>query len=215
MSKPRCQVSIDLETLGTSPDSVILSIGAAAVCAETGQIVKFYGACAVDSQQHRTISKSTLDWWDSQSAEARVALDFARSDDCPSLQSTLKTLTDWLAKLGETHDVYVWGNGSDFDIAMLNHAYKQISDFVPWNFRSSRDMRTLRDICLRLGLEPKIKAAVSRNGTHHNALDDAEYQAGIIMESLRQIDLAAEFLRGPAKDEWQAFLARSTEAACD
>lgn len=188
MSKPRCQVAIDLETLGTSPDSVILSIGAAAVCAETGQIVKFYGACAVDSQQHRTISKSTLDWWESQSAEARLALDFARSDDCPSLFETLKRLTDWLGDLGKTHDVYPWGNGSEFDIAMLNHAYKQISDFVPWNFRNSRDMRTLRDICLRLGLEPKIKAAVRRNGTHHNALDDAQFQADIIMASLKAIE---------------------------
>ena len=188
MSKPRCQVAIDLETLGTSPDSVILSIGAVAVCTETGQIVKFYGACAVDSQRHRTISKSTLSWWESQSEDARKALDFAKSDDCPSLQDSLDRLTKWLGDLGQTHDVYVWGNGSDFDIAMLNHAYKQISDFVPWNFRHSRDMRTLRDICLRLGLEPKIKAAVSRNGTHHNALDDAEYQAGIIMASLKAIE---------------------------
>ena len=211
MNKPRCQVAIDLETLGTSPDSVILSIGAVAVCTETGQIVKFYGACAIDSQQHRTISKSTLNWWESQSADARKALDFAKSDDCPSLQDSLSRLTEWLGDLGKTHDVYVYGNGSDFDIAMLNHAYKQISDFVPWNFRRSRDMRTLYDITLRFGLD--IKGNAKRVGTHHNALDDAEFQAAIIMESLRQIDLAAEFLRGPAKDQWQAFLSRSKETA--
>lgn len=211
MTKPRCQVPIDLETLGTSPDSKILSIGAVAVCAETGQTLKFYSGCSIASQDHRTMSFSTLKWWESQSAEARVALDFAKSSECPPLAEALSELTAWLGKLGETHDVYPWGNGSDFDIAMLNHAYKQISDFVPWNFRSSRDMRTLYDITLRFGMD--IRANTKRVGTHHNALDDAQFQADVVMESLRQIDLAAEFLRGSANPEWQAFLASKGEAA--
>ncbi len=211
MNKPRCQVAIDLETLGTSPDSIILSIGAVAVCTETGQIVKFYGACAIDSQRHRTISKSTLNWWESQSENAREALDFAESDDCPSLQDTLSRLTKWLGDLGQTHDVYVWGNGSDFDIAMLNHAYKQISDFVPWNFRHSRDMRTLYDVTLRFGLD--IKGNAKRVGTHHHALDDAEFQSSVIIESLRQIDLVAEFIRGEAREQFQDFLNRSKRTA--
>lgn len=211
MTKPRCQVPIDLETLGTSPDSKILSIGAVAVCAETGQTLKFYSGCSIASQDNRTQSASTLAWWEGQSAEARKALDYAKSDECPTLEDALGELTAWLGKLGETHDVYPWGNGSDFDIAMLNHAYKQISDFVPWNFRSSRDMRTLYDITLRFGMD--IRANTKRVGTHHNALDDAQFQADVVMESLRQIDLAAEFLRGPASAEWQAFLANQGAAA--
>ena len=79
-------------------------------------------------------------------------------------------------------------------------ASKQVSDFVPWNFRHVRDMRTLRDICLRLGLEPAIKASVQRVGVHHNALDDAEYQANIVIESLRQLDILKQFI-----DESEAF----------
>lgn len=211
MSNPRCQVSIDLETLGTSADSVILSIGAVAVCAETGASVGFYAPCSIASQANRTISQSTLRWWEGQSAEAREALDYARSDECPPIEAALQDLTTWLGELGKTHDVYPWGNGSDFDIAMLNHAFKQISDFVPWNFRSSRDMRTLYDITLRFGMD--IKGNTPKVGVAHNALDDAQFQANVIMESLRQIDLAAEFLRGPASAEWQAFLASKAQGA--
>lgn len=209
MANKRCQVSLDLETLGTSADSVILSIGAVATCVATGERIKFYAACSVESQSNRQISQSTLRWWEGQSAEAREALDFAKSDDCPSLQDSLNRLADWLGLLGQTHDVYVWGNGSDFDVAMLNHAYKQISDFVPWNFRHSRDMRTLYDITLRFGLD--IRSNIPPVGVAHNALDDAEFQANVIVESLRQIDLAAEFLRGPASAEWQAFLASKAQ----
>lgn len=195
MSKPRAEVAIDLETLSTSPAAVLLSIGAVAVCAATGQTIKFYAATSVASQPDRKTDASTLDWWSKQSAEARVAFDYAHSAECQTLADSLTQLTDWLGKLGETHDVYVYGNGADFDIGILNHAYKEISNFTPWNFRNVRDMRTLRDICLRLGLEDQIKATVPRVGVHHNALDDAQFQSDIIMASLRQLEAIATQLR--------------------
>ena len=204
--KPRCQVAFDLETLGTSPDSKILSVGAVAVCAETGRTVRFYSPCSIDSQPGRATSPSTLKWWEGRTPEARTVLDAAKADNCATLQETLETLTAWLGKLGETHDVYAWGNGSDFDVAMLNHAYQQFSGFVPWNFRHARDMRTLYDITLRLGMD--IKSSTLRTGTHHNALDDAQFQSNVIMESLRQIDLVAKFITGPAADAWIAFQAQ-------
>lgn len=207
MSRPRAQVALDLETLGTSPDSAILAVGAVAVCEETGQTRKFYSICNANAQPGRTVSQSTLNWWSQQSDAARVAFDEAHKQEAPILANVLDQLTHWIGELGLTHDVYVYGNGANFDIAMLEHAYKQISDFVPWNFRNVRDMRTLRDICLRLGLEPAIKASVQRVGVHHNALDDAEYQANIVIESLRQIEILKQFL-----DESEAFVA--DQVAC-
>ena len=191
MSKPRAQVAIDLETLSTSPAAVMLSIGAVAVCESTGTRLQFYAATSVDSQPGRKTDASTLIWWDKQSTEARKAFDYAHSEDCPPLSQALDQLTDWLGKLGETHDVYVWGNGADFDIGILSHAYKEISNFVPWDFRKVRDMRTLYDLTLRFGLT----ISVPRVGTHHNALDDAQFQADVIMESLRQLEAIAATTR--------------------
>lgn len=206
MSKPRAQVSFDLETAGVSPASAIVSIGAVATCENTGEKCSFYSVCNLASQTDRVIDPSTIAWWESQPVEARQTFDQARVGDCPSLAETLDKLTEWLGQIGATHDVYVWGNGSDFDVAILAHAYRQRSPFVPWNFRHSRDMRTLYDITLRLGLD--ISGAVQRNGVHHNALDDATYQADLIMESLRQINLVADFIRNHHQDEWLAFLSQ-------
>ena len=191
MSKPRAQVAIDLETLSTSPAAVMLSIGAVAVCESTGTRLQFYAATSVDSQPGRKTDASTLIWWDKQSTEAHKAFDYAHSEDCPPLSQALDQLTDWLGKLGETHDVYVWGNGADFDIGILSHAYKEISNFVPWDFRKVRDMRTLYDLTLRFGLT----ISVPRVGTHHNALDDAQFQADVVMESLRQLEAIAATTR--------------------
>lgn len=192
MTRPRAQVALDLETLGTSPDSVILAIGAVAVCEGAGHRRKFYSICNVNAQPGRTISQSTLNWWSGQSDAARVAFDEAHKQEAPMLATVLEQLTHWIGELGLTHDVYVWGNGASFDVAMLEHAYKQSSDFVPWDFRKTRDMRTLYDITLRLGMD--IKGNTTRVGTHHNALDDAEFQANVIMESLRQITITQQFI---------------------
>lgn len=189
MSRPNAHVAIDLETLSTSPAAVILSIGAVAVCEESGQQRQFYAGCSVASQQDRKTDASTIDWWSKQTADAREAFDFAHSEDCPTLADGLKRLTEWIGQLGETHEVHVWGNGANFDIAILEHAYKELSPFVPWNFRKVRDMRTLYDITLRFGLD--IKANTTRMGTHHNALDDAQFQADVVIESLRQIQALA------------------------
>lgn len=193
MSKPRCQIAIDLETLGKKADSKLLAIGLVAVCEATGERRKFYTGTRVDSQPERTQVQSTLDWWAKQSPEARVAYDYAHTAECPSLTDALASLTNWIGSIGATHDVYVWGNGANFDLAMLEHAYQGLSDFVPWYFRNTRDMRTLYDITLRFGMD--IRGAIPRVGTHHHALDDAEFQANVIMESLRQIEALAEFVR--------------------
>lgn len=187
MPLPTLHVSIDLETLSTSPASVILSIGAVAMAENGEEIAQFYSICSIASQQDRQIDKSTLDWWEKQGHDARSVLDAANEPNSPSLYSALDELTRWIGELGEHFDVHVWGNGAAFDIAILEHAYKQRSPFVPWNFRNVRDMRTLRDICLRLGLEPAIKRRVTRAGTHHNAVDDARYQAQIVIASLKEL----------------------------
>lgn len=188
MPNPKAHIAIDLETLSTSPAAVILSIGAVAMAEGGDTLADFYSICSIASQHDRQIDKSTLEWWDKQSPEARNAITQANEPNSPTLDSVLDELTEWIGQLGETHEVIVHGNGAAFDIAILEHAYKEISPFVPWNFRNVRDMRTLRDICLRLGLEPQIKKAAPRTGTHHNALDDAHFQARIVIESLKAIE---------------------------
>ena len=192
MPNPKAHIAIDLETLSTSPAAVILSIGAVAMAEGGDTLADFYSICSIASQHDRQIDKSTLDWWGKQSSDARTVLEQANEPNGPTLDSVLDELTRWIGELGETHEVIVHGNGAAFDIAILEHAYKQRSPFVPWNFRNVRDMRTLRDICLRLGLEPKIKEAAPRTGTHHNALDDARFQARIVIESLRQLQTLAD-----------------------
>ena len=186
--KPRCHLVIDLETLATTPNAKILSIGAVAVCAETGSEVKFYAVTSTHSQHDSHVSHSTAQWWGQQSGEARQVLDLAESAEAKTIDQVLAEFTDWVGELGKTHTVYPWGNGATFDVSILEYAFHKYGGAAPWNFRNTRDMRTLRDVCLMLGLEPKIKEQVQRVGTHHNALDDAQYQARIVTTSLKALE---------------------------
>ena len=194
MPNPKAHVAIDLETLSTSPAAVVLSIGAVAMSEGGDLLCEFYSVCSIASQREtRQIDKPTLDWWEKQSSDARTVLEQANEPSSPALATVLAQLTDWIGDLGEDYELFVWGNGAAFDVAILEHAYKQSSPFVPWNFRNVRDMRTLYDLTLRFGLDIKDKAP--RVGTHHNALDDARFQAGVIIESLRQLQTLADVHR--------------------
>ena len=184
---PRAHIAIDLETLSTAPNAAIISIGAVAICEATGDKRSFYIGVDQSTQlEHSHQSKSTMQWWSGQSGEARVALDYAFDGLAPSINHALGALTDWVMAIGETHnDVFVWGNGATFDITILESAYHNYGGTLPWNFRKTRDMRTLYEITNMFGLADDIRSQVQRTGVHHNALDDADYQARIVITSMQ------------------------------
>jgi len=173
---PTCRhVMIDLETMGLTPDSAIVSIGAVLFdprynIAEAGT---FYRELDWESQG-RKIDRETLTWWEGQSSEARAALG--------GLDDLGEVLTDLAARLPK--DARVWANGPSFDIAMLEHAYRQHHIEVPWKHYNVRDCRTVLDMFenSRGGLNRSLATKVT-----HNALNDAKLQSSHITEMWRKI----------------------------
>lgn len=163
-------VMIDLETMGTNPDSAIVSIGAVIFDPRTNKVgikpnTQFYRELDWEAQE-RAVCPDTKLWWSKQSVQARSALNGL---DC--LEEELMALADWLPT-----DCKVWGNGSIFDIAMLENAYRQYDIEIPWKFWNVRDCRTIKDLYefSRGGWDK------TAGGNAHNALHDAIYQAKYI-----------------------------------
>jgi hypothetical protein len=159
-------VMVDLETLGTAADSVILSIGAVRFDLETEQIddAGFYRSISIDSNldYKRRVQEDTLIWWMGQSSDAKKVF----SEPKETLMTALCEFSDWLGD----DSAIMWSNGADFDLPMLTHAYRQLVVDVPWKFWNSRCYRTYKNF-------PGMKnITVPRQGTHHNALGDAVYQ---------------------------------------
>lgn len=143
-SPPRLDdVMTDLETLDTAVTGVILSIGACKFNADEIGNEGFYRKITIESnlEEGRTISPSTLRWWMQQSDAAREAA-FSAPGAIP-LGQALDEFREWLGtdKIS-TENMRPWGNGSDFDIAMLAHAYGRQG--TPWKFYNVRCFRTIK-----------------------------------------------------------------------
>lgn len=170
-------VMVDLETLGTAADSVIMSIGAVRFDLDSDKIddAGFYRSISVESNldYKRRIQEDTLIWWLKQSAAAQAVFNEPKE----TLQTALCEFSDWLGD----NSAFMWSMGADFDLPMIAHAYHQIIVDVPWKFWNSRCARTYK------GLPQAKNVSVPRLGTHHNALADAIYQAQLMQAIQREL----------------------------
>ncbi len=160
-------IMLDLETLGTSPGCIILSIGAV-FFDKKGLGHEFYQTIDVQSSIDAglTMSGGTFKWWMGQQGAARKAL----FEDNVQLKGALHAFSDWLAESCYIKTVKVWGNGSDFDNAILAKAYQLVlNQEQPWKFWNNRCYRTVCDV-----LNDRQR---KQEGVHHHALDDAKSQA--------------------------------------
>jgi hypothetical protein len=171
---------LDLETLGITPDCVVLSIGA----------VKFnpyslddpsnpwYAKLEIDEQLSlgRAIDQNTIDWWGKQS---KAVVDEVMSDDD---RITLSELVKQLNKFVVGADT-IWAHGPVFDIVILENMYKMLGVPVPWTYGQIRDSRTI----IKMGNSSNIRGRVE-----HNALGDAYSQAKAVQLIYKQYNITKE-----------------------
>ena len=172
MKKQANHVMIDLETMSTHPDTAIVSIGAVVFDPRANLVTDktFYQELDWESQDFeydRVISKDTQEWWTKQSKTARKALNGTKD-----LKESLEEFIEWIMQVCPD-DVKVWGNGPNFDIAILESAFRVTALNPPWRFWNVRCCRTIKDMfnATRGGLGGRSGAP------SHDALEDAQRQA--------------------------------------
>lgn len=174
------RVMLDLETLDSGSNAAILSIGAQIFDLEEASLgATFYQP--VDAEHSvkyfsRVKSADTMAWWAKQVPEARAVFDEPKL----ILPLALSDFTEWFSREAGT-SAEIWGNGSDFDNVILSNAFHAVRMKQPWSHRSSRCYRTL------CALVPGPVVWPVRRGTHHNALDDATFQAECALVAYAEI----------------------------
>jgi DNA polymerase III epsilon subunit-like protein len=166
-------ISIDLETLGTSVNSPILSIGACTF--RDGEILDTF-EINVRLNKKELVDIDTIKFWLNQPDEA-VQKAFYAKEKFP-MRSALERLRIWV-KSNKDHADEVWANGTKFDLGMLEYQFEKHDLRVPWKYNADRCMRTLRMLSpVDMSDVPTVK---------HTALGDAIWQAKFIMRSLDQL----------------------------
>lgn len=180
-TSPRAtHIVLDLETLSTKPNAVVIAIGAVALDAKGDFASEFHIAVAAKSQPLGHIDADTITWWARQSAEAQAASLCATVTVSASL--ALLLFNQWMQEHTERKTVKVWGNGCSFDNVILGSLYSQLNLFnlpQPWSYWNDRDMRTILD------LHPDAKDIGPFEGIKHHALHDARHEAKQLGKALR------------------------------
>ena len=179
-------VMIDLETMGSGPCSAIVAIGACFFeVGSTGP--EFYQRVTLQScvDVGLQLDTSTVLWWMAQEDAARREIHDPLVERV-HIGDALCRLTQFLYINNFDDSSSIWGNGSDFDNVLLVSAYKACQLELPWKFWQHRCYRTLKS------LRPSMR--IPRNGTHHNALDDARSQAAHAVDLLRSLGIKDNLL---------------------
>lgn len=166
-------IMVDIETVGTRPGSVILSLGAVVINYEDHMLgEEFYTVINMEDQIQRglTMDYGTMVWWSQQEPAAQEVLHRAQDLGAHNLVHALSDFYDFCYRAFGSKPGNVWGNGANFDNVLLAEAYRVSRVHTPWKFHQDRCFRTLKN------LYPDVEAAPF-DGVRHNALADARHQA--------------------------------------
>jgi len=179
-------VMVDLETLGTAPGSVILSIGAVAfgIDAQEGAAWSTFNSGPISVRSSRgfglAIDESTLGWWLKQEAAAVCLLRAAFESDATPLTAALMNFNNWYPT-----GARLWGNGANFDNVLLRAVWQAAQPAgctkPPWSYRDDRCYRTMKRVF------PNVKEPPF-DGVRHDALADAVHQTRHLVALLNAVN---------------------------
>jgi len=173
------QLMIDLETMGTRPGSVIMSIGAIAFDLKTGELgEQFYRTIDLQSSLEigLTVDPATESWW----AKQDPAIHARMFKDTAPVKEVLAELCKWISQLPSP--VCPWGNSAAFDLGLLADVLEKCGLPLPWNYYNERCCRTI------VALNPGIKYAMAKPSAAHDPIEDCKYQIRYVTKIVKSLN---------------------------
>ena len=146
---------LDIETLSTAKNAVVLSIGACAFDENFEIIDKFYVELDTSVQTMRHISIATVKWWLGQKVQPPLDGEVHPSDALFQLREFCKGSYTY------------WAQGPHFDMTILETLADDFKTYVPWKYWQIRDLRTM---------EKMFEFEKTINTEAHDALADCVAQ---------------------------------------
>lgn len=165
---------IDIETLGVTPDSVILSIGAVKFSFDHDDVETFKQNVDPDSCKKLGMitQKSTIEFW----AKQPPAVQKSVMTNQTAIKYALLGLNNFIG--GYETKNQIWVNGAAFDIPILEWAYREAGIECPWRYFQIRDVRTI------IALSDLDWKNYPRVGDYHDPIGDCLTQIKAIKEIL-------------------------------
>ena len=185
-------LSVDIETMSTRANAVVLSIGLCLFDDSKTQsfeeivdsgVELFFDADEQIEKYNRHVSPSTLDWWKQQGEEARRCFEPEETITPREIHSHFEAMCDkadlhlnWFRKHGKTYS-----RGNSFDIGITDDLFADYGVTPIWKYYNVRDIRTWLECH---GLESNLKLVKPDSMIPHNALHDAAFDAYMMQQCL-------------------------------
>ena len=180
----REDIMVDIETAGTKPGCVVLTVGAAVFVPQTGEVRStFYERISFKDSVLRglCVEPDTYAWWQRQDENARKEAFGGEKN----LAEVALAFEQWVR--GHKHVRDFWCQGTDFDYPIWQEAFSRASIATfPVKYNQKRDTRTVYSVA---GLDTSL---IPREGTYHNALDDVLHQIRCVHEAYRLLGLTPD-----------------------
>lgn len=159
------EIMVDIETLSSEPNALMVSLGAV-TRNQQGALIRFEAVVAPNNYSNKLdISPDTVNWWLKQSDEARASI----TKPGRSLVEVCARFNQWLISICPANaKPRLWGNGAAFDNVILRANYKVAGMKPAWGFREDACYRTLKNLLPDIPWTPPAIA--------HSAISDAEAQ---------------------------------------
>lgn len=178
---------LDLETLSSRRDAMIISIGAVRFDLDQFEVAapnsegELYAIVDVsDSEKEKynlRIDVDTVRWWMAQEMSAKTV--FALPGE--RLTTVLANFNRFVRQTDPVRTC-IWGNGATFDNIILRNAYEACGMQYPVIYKNDMCYRTIRRQFLYLDIPDE------QSGTKHNALDDARIQATKLVKIFKVLE---------------------------
>jgi hypothetical protein len=175
---------LDIETLATTPNSVVITFGAirfdpfaddsASYQGNTITMDTFYrriDPASFDDAKFK-IDDNTLAWWSRQSPQ--VQLEAMTDDDRHDIRSVMLDFHRWCRSYDN-----VWANGPAFDIVILENVCRELGRGYPWKYWQVRDARTVYSLVEHSRPNPSL----------HHALWDCWSQIVALQSCFRNLNI--------------------------
>jgi 3' exoribonuclease, RNase T-like len=185
MDMKQSHIMLDIETLATGPNAVMLTIGAIRfdpfaddTNSYEGDIITmdtFYRRVDPESftwpEAH--VDDGTLEWWSKQSPEVRE--EAFTEVDRHDIRAVMQDFFKWMNQGYHS----VWANGPAFDIVILETINKHIERGNPWKYWQVKDARTVYGLIEHKRPNPRL----------HHALWDCWSQIVALQSCFRNLNL--------------------------
>ena len=170
---------IDIETLATTPEAVVLSVGGVKFNPYNNEEPHAHLEFKLDIDEQTTLGRdvdeNTLEWWSKQPEHIR---DKAFSDEGrTNLTEFTKTLNKWLVGCEQ-----IWCQGPQFDMVILEDFFRDFGHHMNWFYWQVSDCRTLFKM---MPQDPRKQIQEDL----HDAQADAHWQAVCVQQFFKDFNI--------------------------